>query len=284
MPIYEIHDNGGRPYTVEVDGTDFHMEKTHIKIHQNVDGMHIPVFEGDAEVWIGVDPRTEALSIASVDAFGFVKDNPTPVTDLDWRFDGCNILFRTEETGLIWIDRELKVLDIDPSTIELFVSPMGNSDCVYPYIITGTHYIPLQIGIGYPRSLTAGKYHDPHHFWWHEIGEEKHKIPKIDVVMFPFGIGKIASIDEDDLDNPAPSGGCFLKLDLVVPWTDVRVTVEYWAWKVLRMVDGGVIEDYIIGIGDKRFSIAEALNETGGRVYDYLVRLKETQKIMEKSA
>ena len=176
MPTYQIHFNGGRPYTVEVEGDEYHMTKTHLKITDENGKL---VFEGDTEVWIGIDPRTEATSCSTVNVFEYLQTHPFPETGLDWRFDGCEILFINHEGELIWLKEHPCKLSVDPKNIVHFVSPMGNSNCPYSYIVTKTHYLGLVSGISYPRFYTDGTYHCPNRAWWHDYKEENvHTIPR----------------------------------------------------------------------------------------------------------
>lgn len=118
MRTYQIHDNGGVPFEVDV-------LNNHVRIRRLEDNKTI---EYDVEkVFIGKSPRNKMTEFSG----GFGDE-----------FDGNTILLRLKDNEYIHISDEVCKYSIEKD-IMMFVSPVGNNDVPYPYALDSTGFIYL---------------------------------------------------------------------------------------------------------------------------------------------
>jgi hypothetical protein len=119
---YQIHDNGGRPFRVEIDGMKVNVYKT----EEGKDEKHLVEFSAD-EIFIGKkSPKGGYDGLKPKEAEG-------------------NSILLLVGSKYIYIGSEIyQFQPVKGDTIDTFYSDIGNSDVPYPYAIGKTHmYIML---------------------------------------------------------------------------------------------------------------------------------------------
>ena len=134
MPTYEIHDNGGRPFVVEITGQQ-------VKVFKNMNEwvLHDKKFVEEKY------PRKHLFDFTATKVF-VGKKSPTGGYDglKPKEAEGNSILLHVGEK-YVYIGHE--IYEFSPKagdTIEKYYSDIGNNDVPYPYAIGNTHvYILL---------------------------------------------------------------------------------------------------------------------------------------------
>jgi hypothetical protein len=134
MPTYEIHDNGGRPFTVEINGL-------RVSVFKNMDEYEL---QGKQFVTIP-KPRKHLFDFTANEVF-LGKKSPTGGYDglKPKDAEGNSILLHVGEK-YVYIGSEIYEFSLRAGdTIEKYYSDIGNSDVPYPYAVGRTHvYIML---------------------------------------------------------------------------------------------------------------------------------------------
>ncbi len=118
--MYEIHDNGGRPFRIEIDDIQV-MVFIVVDDKQYKHYSPLKTFNGVTKVFVGKDT------------------NPEPD-----RHDGNSILIQLQSgTKGIFIGFEIYEFELFDEIVD-YISPIGNNDVPYPYAI-GTKGIYLMI-------------------------------------------------------------------------------------------------------------------------------------------
>lgn len=132
---YEIHDNGGRPFFVTVQGDSVTVEKNMDK-YEMKDGVFVTLQK----------PRKKLLEM-KVDHVFIGKKSPTGGYDglKPSEAEGNSILLK-KGSKYIYIGHEIyEFSPVEGDTIEAYYSDIGNSDVPYPYAVGKTHvYILLE--------------------------------------------------------------------------------------------------------------------------------------------
>lgn len=132
---YEIHDNGGRPFFVDIQGKNVTVWKNmnkHTFVNKVYKEIKLPLkelFTIQAEkIFLGTKSKTGGY------------DGVPPSKAI-----GNSILLQTSGTKYIYIGSEIfEFQTIDKDAIQKYYSDIGNSDVPYPYAIGKTHvYIML---------------------------------------------------------------------------------------------------------------------------------------------
>lgn len=127
IETYFTHDNGRRPYCVEINHNGRMVKVSEYKEHETYNIIHnfefINIFVG----WSPLIPMTEFSR-------GYGPD-----------FDGNSILLETDENEYIFIGHKI-IKFKSKSKIREFVSPVGNNDVPYPYAIDeeNNYYLILE--------------------------------------------------------------------------------------------------------------------------------------------
>ena len=120
---YQIHDNGGRPFLIDVQNgtvTVYKQFRTQVWGQETVYNMARPVKRFEAEkVFIGKSPRIGMTEFSG----GFGP-----------RYDGNSILLHLEDLDYVFIGWEIYSFKARAEIVK-YVSPIGNSDVPYPYAI-----------------------------------------------------------------------------------------------------------------------------------------------------
>ena len=113
MEEYLIHDNGGRPFKVVIDGND------------------VTVFKKT-----GWDEETDDAIYGAEPLFRFEKVRRIFVGECDTypQFLGNSVLIQLDATTYVFIGEEIKKFTWN-TQIALYRSPVGNSDVPYPYAV-----------------------------------------------------------------------------------------------------------------------------------------------------
>lgn len=150
--VYEIHDNGGRPYVIIID------KNCKVKVYYNITFLNVLKADGEnIEKFLeenGIHFKNETLEICCgkkseisyyslIEVFKpkkvFVGKSPlNKMTEFSGgygkKFDGNTILLDMGKNEYIFIGREIiKFKSFD--TIKKFLSPVGNNDVPYAYAI-----------------------------------------------------------------------------------------------------------------------------------------------------
>jgi hypothetical protein len=134
MPTYEIHDNGSRPFVVEIAGNQ-------VKVSKNMDE-----YEGKGVNFVTIPkPRKHLFEFSATKVFVGKKSPKGGYDGLKPKdAEGNSILLRTGEK-YVYIGHE--IYEFSPKagdTIQKYYSDIGNSDVPYPYAVGNTHiYIML---------------------------------------------------------------------------------------------------------------------------------------------
>jgi hypothetical protein len=126
--IYYIHDNGGRPYKVEIDNN-----KTILNVFDNYEDSKTykkNIYSSKySNIWVGKSPKIEMTEYSG----GYGK-----------KFDGNTILIEIGNLQYVYIGEQiLSFKSISP--IKKYISPVGNNDVPYPYAIDSEGYMYLLI-------------------------------------------------------------------------------------------------------------------------------------------
>ena len=118
IKVYEIHNNGGRPFTVIIDGN-----KVNVHANKNINNTivfnSIPILSYKAdEIFIGKSPKN-AMTI------NFGGYGP--------QFDGNSILIMVKNKYIYIGSTIYSFTSLAP--IKKYISPVGNNDVPYPYAI-----------------------------------------------------------------------------------------------------------------------------------------------------
>ena len=138
MTEYQIHDNGGRPFTVEVAGNQVDVYlNTHIKgVWEK--GDHLHTFQA-ARVWV---PKGESPRFSSPDGDKYPED----ISLVPWKgAEGNTILLEDADGSYVHIGAEITRFQPQEAIAD-FRSPVGNSNVAYPYA-TSANYTYL-VGSG----------------------------------------------------------------------------------------------------------------------------------------
>jgi hypothetical protein len=132
---YDIHDNGGRPFFVTVQGDSVTVEKN-MDAYEMKDGVFVTLQK----------PRKKILEM-KVDHVFIGKKSPTGGYDglKPSEAEGNSILVK-KGSKYIYIGHEIyEFSPVEGDTIEAYYSDIGNSDVPYPYAVGKTHvYILLE--------------------------------------------------------------------------------------------------------------------------------------------
>ena len=134
MKSYAIHDNGGRPFRVDIQGNKVTVYLTKVSF-EKVDGTFKDIVYPPKEI---LEFTTDAILVGKKSPGGGY-DGLTPK-----KAEGNSILLEVGEK-YIYIGSEIyQFSSIKGDTIEKYYSDIGNSDVPYPYAIGKTHvYIML---------------------------------------------------------------------------------------------------------------------------------------------
>lgn len=134
MPRYEIHDNGGRPFSVEINGMRVSVWKHEVDFEKR-DGKFVDI----------VHPPKHLFDFTANEIF-IGKKSPKGGYDglKPKQAEGNSILLHVGQK-YIYIGSE--IYEFSPKagdTIQTYYSDIGNSDVPYPYAVGNTHiYIML---------------------------------------------------------------------------------------------------------------------------------------------
>jgi hypothetical protein len=190
---YMTHDNGGMPYTVELEirekkASEFSSCRADVSVFRNVYfrqfNKHRP--KGDAilnysnaKVWVGVSPSTPATRFSG----GHGPD-----------FKGNSILIQPDEAVQKYIFIGHEVLEFTTyNPIHTFVAPVGNNDVPYCYAIddAGLYYLPMERAI---LSKCQAYDTDPDEFDPYDYYYDHHG-------LYPGKIEEILYVEDGDTSN-----------------------------------------------------------------------------------
>jgi hypothetical protein len=146
MTIYYIHDNGNRPYKVEID-------KTNVKIYRNINSdfeyeeKEFKTFK-PKKIFIGKSPKNKMTILSG----GHGK-----------KFDGNTILLQIKKNNYIYIGSKIYSFKTDSEIID-YKSPVGNNDVPYPYAIDMNGYYYLMIEN--VKLKVTNKYEDCYYYYY----------------------------------------------------------------------------------------------------------------------
>jgi hypothetical protein len=136
--VYMVHDNGGRPFSVELEPLNgerrykvtIYKNTYDLQKHEDCPDEVITSFD-DAIVWIGKSPITPA-------ALSSGGHGP--------EFDGNSMLIQPNKDTLeyVFVGWEVFCFVADAPIVR-FVSPVGNNDVPYPYAVDAKHHHYLLI-------------------------------------------------------------------------------------------------------------------------------------------
>lgn len=145
---YQTHDNGGRPFTVEIDRDQV------VKIYRNIYDEKTETIEmapdpfltyRPSKVWVGRSPFNRMTSFSG-------GHGP--------RFDGNSFLFQVGPRRYIFVGDRIFSFSAS-SPIVKFVSPVGNNDVPYPYAFDSRgwcYLMPEDVKVQVPPDQTDDPY------------------------------------------------------------------------------------------------------------------------------
>jgi hypothetical protein len=107
MVTYLVHDNGGRPFRVTVGGSD-------VRVYRKV-----------KDAGQGVYEEQPALKLKGKKVF---------IGSDKGKYRGNTILVQTGEESFVFIGES--IFSFQAKNAKRYVSPVGNSDVPYPYLVT----------------------------------------------------------------------------------------------------------------------------------------------------
>jgi hypothetical protein len=126
--IYYTHDNGGRPFKVEIN-EDKHVVDVYGNYQESKTYNKKLYSTKYTNIWIGKSPKIEMTLFSG----GYGK-----------KFEGNSILVETGNLEYVFIGEKIfSFKSIAP--IKTYVSPVGNNDVPYPYAVDSDGYIYLMI-------------------------------------------------------------------------------------------------------------------------------------------
>jgi hypothetical protein len=132
--VYKIHDNGGRPFFVEIHGN-------RVSVSKNMDTFK--VVDGE---FIDIPAPAKPLFTKTVDEIFIGKKSPTGGYDglTPSEAEGNSILLKIGSKYLYIGDEIYEFVPMEGDTIVSYYSNIGNNDVPYPYAVGKTHvYIML---------------------------------------------------------------------------------------------------------------------------------------------
>jgi len=140
---YDIHDNGGRPFFVTVQGDSVTVEKN-MDAYEMKDGVFVTLQK----------PRKPILEM-KVDHVFVGKKSPTGGYDglKPSEAEGNSILLE-KGSKYIYIGHEIyEFSPVEGDTIDAYYSDIGNSDVPYPYAVGKTHVYILLDKVAVDKSF-----------------------------------------------------------------------------------------------------------------------------------
>jgi hypothetical protein len=186
--IYYIHDNGGRPYKVEIDNN-----KNTLNVFDNIENSKTykkKIYSSKyTNIWIGKSPKIEMTEYSG----GYGK-----------KFDGNTILIEIGNLEYVFIGEQiLSFKSISP--IKKYISPVGNNDVPYPYAIDSDGYMYLLIEnvIVHPNQKTENlfkKSEEPYSAYY-KLGKISKPIIKLRKNEFDYDIKMLVVGDEIKMEK-----------------------------------------------------------------------------------
>lgn len=166
--IYYSHDNGGRPFKVEIN-EDNHVVDVYGNYQESKTYNKKLYSTKYTNIWIGKSPKIEMTLFSG----GYGK-----------KFEGNSILVETGNLEYVFIGGNIfSFKSIAP--IKTYVSPVGNNDVPYPYAVDSDGYIYLMIEnvIIHPNKKTKelfDKGDEPYSVYYkiNHIGDPQIKLSK----------------------------------------------------------------------------------------------------------
>ena len=159
---YLIHDNGGRPFKVEI------VNNKTVKIYKQMDDASydkkpIQIFKTD-KLFIGKSPKNEMTEFSA-------GHGP--------KFDGNTILLRATNNEYIFIGSEIFKFKTHAPIME-YTSPVGNNDVPYPHAVdeAGNYYLLVENIILQHDDKMMDKmqtYDDPYLYYYDNISRKRKK-------------------------------------------------------------------------------------------------------------
>ena len=179
---YFIHDNGTRPFLVYVKGTqiyiykireDVYLDEEKFMKHKDRSWAYTKLVKhyNAKKVWIGKSPENPMTRYSG--AFG-------P------KFDGNSILLQISKNKYVWIGRTIHQFTMNDE-VEIFYSPLGNSNVHYPVII-GTkniYFIDIFFYVDrkhLPDNLTDEQWTDLYTIYYDQLESHSKAIKSVKII------------------------------------------------------------------------------------------------------
>ena len=151
---YFIHDNGGRPFKVDIKGLNVNIFKK--KSGNDVYEKNPFMTLNSKKIFVGISPLNSMTNFRG----GFGK-----------KFDGNSMLFHLDDDNYVYIGKEIYEFKSFGEIIT-YISPVGNSDVPYPYAIDvhDNYYLMIEDVVIMRTSKTASQmvgYTDPYDYYYH---------------------------------------------------------------------------------------------------------------------
>lgn len=164
---YYTHDNGGRPFKVEINGDNIKISKANYHSYDNWDYEGSFLEYNAEEVFIGKSPKNKMTEFS-----GGHGSN----------FDGNSILLKMSDDKYIYIGES--IFSFKPlGKIVQYMSPVGNSDVPYPYAIDEERNFYLMIEGVIVKGVPLGEEPYDYYYKYHRITKDlAYQTPKPPVV------------------------------------------------------------------------------------------------------
>jgi hypothetical protein len=159
--MYEIHNNGGRPYKIKIKGKNIDIYSNDLPVN-----IHISLKNVD-KIFIGKSILNEMTRFSG----GYGK-----------KFDGNTIIIKpTKTNSYLYLGGNDIVSFTTKYEIVKYFSPIGNNDVPYPYAIdTKNNYYLLAENIMFPGNLINEENpYDPYDTYYNMTKKEKKHTKKI---------------------------------------------------------------------------------------------------------
>ena len=133
---YKIHDNGGNPFTV----VDNKKEK------------RVTIFKNIYEDVVDMTTTPELVKLKEFKYLNFWPGSSASAAFGDWE-PGNTVIIQKDKSNYVFVNREVLEFQLEKGdAVVTYMSPIGNNDVPYPYIIGKTHVYLLLEAVILPKE------------------------------------------------------------------------------------------------------------------------------------
>jgi hypothetical protein len=166
MKSYEIHDNGGRPFRVDIQGTNVSVWKN-MDTYDMVKGNFVTIHNPPKQI---LEFNPEKIFVGKKSPKGGY-DGLKPK-----EAEGNSLLLQTK-SKYVYIGSEIyEFTPVKGDTVEKYYSDIGNSDVPYPYAVGKTHVYIMLDKVAVEKSLFNMKGDIYHQYYDSDLKQQSTKL------------------------------------------------------------------------------------------------------------